>query len=339
MKTLPLMALSSAALLLTACGGGGDDSSSQTAQVSFAVSDAPVDSASSVTIGFTQIELVQPNGESIFLNVDEEDPDVYNQVDLLDYQGSSSALILTDREIPVGTYQNLILHISDEQGVNFVIDENAGQQDLKQPSNKLRLGSFTVSNQATQAFTIEFDLRSSLVMRGNSGTQNGYILKPHGVNILSNSDVVSLSGTVDQTLLDEGETCSVDTDSYVYLYQGLVADSELGDLVDQNDEEFDGANPVPAGVETPYASMAVGDDFTYSFGFLPTGAYTVAFTCDGAMDDAIQYDGQSIVPLPSPADQVQEVVLEAGDEGVVNFEYIAPEPTPDPVEESTTTSL
>lgn len=329
MKTLPLMALSSAALLLTACGGG-DDSSTQSAQVSFAVSDAPVDYASSVMIGFTQIELVQQNGESILLNVDEDDPDVYSQVDLLQYQGSDSALILTDREIPVGTYQNLILHISDEQGVNYVIDDNAGQQDLKQPSNKLRLGSFTVGNEATQAFTIEFDLRSSLVMRGNSGTQNGYILKPHGVSILSNSDVVSLSGTVDQTLLDEGATCGIDTDSYVYLYQGLVADSELGDLVDENDPEFDGSNPVPAGVETPYASTAVRDDFTYSFGFLPTGAYTVAFTCDGAMDDSIQYDGQSIVPLPSPADQVQEVVLESGDEGVVNFEYIAPEPAPEP---------
>lgn len=210
MKTLPLMALSSAALLLTACGGGGgDDSSTQTATVSFAVSDAPVDYASSVTIGFTQIELVQQNGESIFLDVNPDDPSVdYEQIDLLDYQGANSALIITNQEIPVGTYRNLILHISSESNVNFV-DDADGTQDLKQPSNRLRLGSFTVSNEATQAFTIEFDLRSSLVMRGNSGTQNGYILKPHGVSILSNSDVVSLSGSVDQTLLDEGDRKSV----------------------------------------------------------------------------------------------------------------------------------
>lgn len=339
MKTLPLMALSSAALLLTACGGGGDDSSTQTATVSFAVSDAPVDYASSVTIGFTQVELVQQNGESIFLDVNPDDPSAdYEQIDLLDYQGANSALIITNQEIPVGTYQNLILHISSESNVNFV-DDADGTQDLKQPSNRLRLGSFTVSNEATQAFTIEFDLRSSLVMRGNSGSQNGYILKPHGVSILSNSDVVSLSGTVDQTLLDEGETCSAETSSYVYLYQGLVSGSELGDLVDENDPEFDATNPVPEGVVTPYASTALDETLNYSFGFLPTGDYTVAFTCNGAGDDSIQYDGQDIVPLPSPADQVHEVTLTAGEEGVVNFEYIAPEPTPDPVEETTTTSL
>lgn len=215
MKILPWMALSSAALLLAGCGGG-DDSSVQTSKVSFSVSDAPVDSASSVTIGFTQVELVQADGSSIYLDVNPSDPSMdYEQIDLMDYQGTDSKLIITSQSIPVGTYKNLILHISTESNVNFVVDED-GTQALKQPSNKLQLGSFTVSDEATQAFTIEFDLRYSLVMRGSSGSTNGYILKPHGVSIVSNDEATSLSGTVDPTLFDEG-TCSLSTGKYVYL--------------------------------------------------------------------------------------------------------------------------
>ncbi len=112
MKILPWMALSSAALLLAGCGGG-DDSSVQTSKVSFSVSDAPVDSASSVTIGFTQVELVQADGSSIYLDVNPSDPSMdYEQIDLMDYQGTDSKLIITSQSIPVGTYKNLILHIS-----------------------------------------------------------------------------------------------------------------------------------------------------------------------------------------------------------------------------------
>lgn len=313
MKTLPWMALSSAALLLVGCGGGDGDASTQTSKVSFSVSDAPVDSASSVTVGFTQVELVQSDGSSIFLDVNPSDPSMdYEQIDLMAYQGSDAALIISDQSIPVGTYQNLILHVSTESNVNFVVDGD-GTQALKQPSNKLRLGSFTVSNESTQAFTIEFDLRYALVMRGNSGSSNGYILKPHGVSILSNSDVASLSGTVDQTLFTEGTGCTVDTGNYVYLYEGSVAASTLGDLVDESDASFDTDVPVPDGVVTPYASTAVGDDGSYAFGYLPLGDYTVAFTCSGDDDDPVQYDG---LTLPLPADQVAEVTLSSGAETV-----------------------
>lgn len=312
MKIFPWMALSSAALLLAGCGGG-DDSSVQTAKVSFSVSDAPVDSASSVTIGFSQIELVQEDGSSIYLDVDPSDPSTdYEQIDLLDYQGQDSALIVSQQSVPVGTYKNLILHISTESNVNFVVDDD-GTQALKQPSNKLQLGGFTVTSEATQAFTIEFDLRYSLVMRGNSGSSNGYILKPHGVTILSNSDAASLSGTVDPSLFDEG-TCVSGSGNYVYLYQGSVADSTLGDLADESDAEFN--TVVPDGVEIPYASATVGDDGSYAFGYLPQGDYTVAFNCNGDDDGAIQYDGLTI---PLPAGQVEEVTLAAGEAGSVDF--------------------
>lgn len=195
----------------------------------------------------------------------------YEQIDLMDYQGTDSKLIITSQSIPVGTYKNLILHISTESNVNFVVDED-GTQALKQPSNKLQLGSFTVSDEAT-----------------------------------------SLSGTVDPTLFDEG-TCSLSTGKYVYLYQGSVATSTLGDLVDESDSEFN--TVVPDGVVSPYSSTEVADDGSYAFGYLPEGDYTVAFNCDGDDDSSIQYDGLTI---PNPDGQVAEVTLTVGTTSTVNF--------------------
>lgn len=313
MKNLPLAALCGAVLLLAGCGGG-DDASVQTSKISFAVSDAPVDSASSVTIGFTQVQLVKADGTSIYLPVTPSNPSVdYRQIDLLDYQGTNSTLIISDQAVPVGTYKNLILHISTESNVNFVVDD-LGTQPLKQPSNKLQLGSFTVGSESTQAFTIEFNLRYSLVMRGNIGNNNGYILKPHGVSILNNGSVASLSGTVDQTLFTAGSGCTVDTGNYVYLYEGNVSASTLGDLVDETDLDFN--TVVPDGVVIPYASAKVADSGAYAFGYLPLGSYTVAFTCNGDGDDPVQYDGLTI---PLPSGQVAEVTLSAGNNGTVDF--------------------
>lgn len=148
------------------------------------------------------------------LDVEPDSPGVdYQQLDLLDYQGSDSELIITQQPIPVGEYKNLILHISDDSNVNFVVDAQ-GTQPLKQPSNKLQLGGFTVSEDATQAFTIEFDLRKSLVMRGNQNNNNGYILKPHGVTIVDNEKAATLKVTA--------PVCALEDANFVYLYQGKV---------------------------------------------------------------------------------------------------------------------
>ncbi|HAS6348530.1 TPA: DUF4382 domain-containing protein [Vibrio vulnificus] len=302
-----------AAALLAGCGGndGGN-----TANVSFYVSDAPVDYASSVTIGFTQVELVDNEGNSVFLDVVPSNGADYQQIDLLDYQGSDSALIVSSQPVPVGSYKELILHISSANNVNYVIDLN-GEQLLKQPSNKLKLGSFDVTSEAVQLYTIEFDLRQSLVMLGNQGNNNGYILKPHGVSIVANASAVSISGTVDNNLLTGDESCTVDSKSFVYLYQGEDHDSaNLIDLVDENDEEFNSQNPLPVGAVKPLASTGLNENGEYAFGFLNAGTYTLAFSCNAGGDDPVQYDGTSI---PLPTGQVHTIELAAGENGTIDF--------------------
>ncbi|MCW8336564.1 DUF4382 domain-containing protein [Vibrio sp. SCSIO 43135] len=301
-----------APLLLIGCGSNDSNETHQT-NVSFLVSDAPVDSADAVSIGFSQVELVPSSGESIFLDVVPNNPsDDYAQIDLLQYQGTDSALIVSQQPVPAGQYKNLILHITKESNVNYVIDNN-GQQPLKQPSNKLQLGSFSVDEQNTQEFTIEFDLRQSLVMRGNENSNNGYILKPHGVTILDNDNAASLSGTVDPSLF-----CADGAESgYVYLYSGLdLAASMLIDLVDEHDSEFDSSVPVPEGSHTPVASTGVDDSGAYSFGYLSSGNYTAAFACDAKGDDPIQYDA---IPIANPDGSVHETTLETGKSHILDF--------------------
>ncbi len=290
MKALPVMLLAVPVLLLSGCGGD-DSSSTQTSNVSFAVSDAPVDEASSVTIAFTDVELIDSEGNSTIYPVDGN----YKQIDLLDYQGTNSELIVTQTPIPVGTYKNLILHISSESGVNFV-DDASGTQALKQPSNKLKLGSFEVSSDATQAFTIEFDLRQSLVMRGNLNNNNGYILKPHGVSIVSNSSAASLNVTVDSSQYTNAECAVPAEDAFVYLYQG--SGGTLIDMVNTSDQDYVEGATIPSDALYPYATaQADVQDGIYKFGFLPTGEYTIAFTCDTTEDNPINYD-QLEIPQP-----------------------------------------
>ncbi len=273
-----------AALLLAGCGGSDG---SKTANVSFYVSDAPVDSAQSVSVGFTQVELVDNEGNSVFLDVVPSTGVDYQKIDLLDYQGTDSVLMVSTQPVPVGSYKELILHVTNENGVNYVIDDN-GQQPLKQPSNKLKLGS-----------------------------NNGYILKPHGVSIVSNASAVSISGNVDDNLLTGDESCTTDSQAFVYLYEGEGHDSaNLIDLVDEADPEFDSQNPVPENAVKPIASAGLDENNNYAFGFLNAGTYTVAFSCNAGDDNPIQYDGTAI---PLPTGQVGTATLAAGENGTIDF--------------------
>lgn len=306
-------------LMLAACGGSDSPASVNTAKVSFAVSDAPVDNAQKVVIAFDKIELVKNGQDNIVLDVTGPNGANYRQLDLMQYQGTDSSTIITDQSIPTGTYNNLILHILDEStgsDLSYVVGEN-GQIPLKQPSQKLQLGSFTVSQDSVQSFTIEFDLRQSLVENRNGGRYN---LKPHGVKILNNAAVAALSGNVDVNLFNAG-SCNNDTGNFVYLYPGHNLD--LTKLADNYDPATN-TTALPEGVIAPYASTDVmwvsGNYGSYSFGYVPTGDYTVAFTCSSENDDPDQFDS---ITIPDPATQFHEISITAGQNLQQDFNEVA----------------
>ena len=297
-KFIQLTILIGSSLLLTACGGS--DSKVNTTMVSFAVADAPVDDAEEVWIAIDAIELVREGQDNILLDVKDGDLE-YAQIDLKQFQGGDSKIILDETELELGVYQNLILHVLDESdGDNFSYVKEVGGNDvsMKQPSQKLKLGGFEVTREGVQRFTIHFDLRTALVKNQNGQRYN---LKPHGVTIVDNETVASLSGMVDLNLFCMGDE---NEGNFVYLYPG----HNLTVLVDNYDEST-AQTGLPGGAVPPVGSTAVvvnGNEHSYAFGFIPGGEYTVAFTCSGSNDNEALYDGRTI---PNPTMQKHNVTL------------------------------
>lgn len=324
MKQLKLTSLTiaiAAGLVLSGCGSDSDSTQTpKTAMVSFSIADAPVDDAQEVVVAIDAIELVKDGQENLILDVSGEDDLDYMQVDLKQFQGGNSALLLGDQELTVGEYKELILHVLDEsEGPEFsyVTELSGAQIPMKQPSQKLKLGGFEVTADGVQRFTIHFDLRTALVSNKNGQRYN---LKPHGVEIVDNATVASLYGTVDASLVT---SCVGDANegSFVYLYPGVSMTNEQ--LADNFDPEIN-VNPLPDGAVRPTNSTAVemkdgSNDYSYAFGFIPSGEYTVAFSCSATLDDPESYQGLTI---PNPESQRHDVTLN----NEVDFEQNFQEP-------------
>ncbi len=319
-KKLVLAAMVGSSLIIAGCGGSGSSSTTtQKTKVSFSIADAPVDHAENVFLAIDAIELVKEGQDNFILDVSADGKD-YVQVDLLELSGGKSALLLEDTELDPGSYQNLILHVLDESdgdGLSYVIEEaNGGQVPMKQPSQKLRLGGFEVDSLGVQRFTIHIDLRSALVQNRNGQRYN---LKPHGVTIVDNSTVSSLSGTVSPALIN---SCP-DADpagSFVYIYPGQITDAAL--LVDNYDSTVTATMP-PAGSVQPVNSTQVTDTGTYAFGFIPEGDYTLAFSCSSANDDPEQYQGIDVT-IPDPEGQIFGVTLDNAVDSVLDLDLLTP---------------
>lgn len=173
---------------LTACGGSSSSDSSDPTQppeqpstttFSLAVSDAPVDNASEVVVYFDEVELIG-NGEPLTFSVEDENGDP-RSIDLLALPGAQFEVIVEDTSIPVGDYNQIRLSVTDDSYI--VMDE--GTYPIRVPSGELKLDGFTAQPNFDAAYTIEFDLRKSLV---DPVGQPLIMLKPRGVRLVLNDD-------------------------------------------------------------------------------------------------------------------------------------------------------
>ncbi len=320
LNKIPLTSLVLASLLLSACGGSDKqdlvlDKELVQAKFSLGVSDAPVEEAEVVAIEIDSIKLTNTdddNGkqEVLIEEFTNEDGDIVDtiQVNLLDFTGIAQMKIVDEAQgitLATGVYTMELVVV--DAGSYVILDNDATEYDIKVPSSRLKLGEFTVHSDAVQvdnkpAYTIEFDLTKSLVLRGNDPAKNGYIIKPHGVRI------VSLYGDITGTVSAENTNLGP---CMVYLYDG--APTTLADLFDSNDESFIGE--IPTAIE-PLAATTVAVDGNYSIGFVPEGDYTVALRCNTEVDDNVQYDQ---LVIPSPEGNSQSVKVSAGNTNEVNF--------------------
>ncbi|PKG38608.1 DUF4382 domain-containing protein [Psychromonas sp. Urea-02u-13] len=283
-------------LLLVGCGGESGSSNSSSGSVtassgttfSLSVSDAPVEALSKVIICFSQIELKSEVADVLLdltpnpLYADElcVDKNSY-AIDLKMFTGADYITLLEGIIIEAGDYSQLRL-IMSEGSYGVFADDDVTTVAIKVPSNELKLDGFTAVIGGVIDLTAEFDLNKGMT---NPVGLDYYFLKPRGVRLVDNSESATVAGSV-----DADDFCTLsnpevgDIVGSVYLYQGF--DLAIENLADNGGDES----------QLPYASAMVtykGEtDYEYEVGFVTSGNYTVAFSCDS---DDLPEEDNSIV--------------------------------------------
>ncbi len=278
--------LAAAALGVTACGGGGGSSTpngtaAAMSQMQLSVADAPIDGASHVVVVFTGVELLPNSGNPITITFAQP-----KRIDLLTQSGTASA-VLFDQPIPAGTYGQVRLLVSaDGTGNNSYIQLSDGtMHGLIVPSGAqtgLKLVSgFTVPASGVVDYTIDFNLRQAITCPPGQGP--ACLLKP-AERLVADTSVGNIQGQI-TSALPSGCTPGV------YLYDGAVARPE-----DMNSGAASTDTNQPIGSTVPVANST--PPYYYQFTFLPPGPYTVAFTCQAALDNPDQSDATVVTLLP-----------------------------------------
>lgn len=254
------------ATVLAACGGGSGDSAPEYGKINLGVTDAPVDGAEHVVVEFTGVEIKK---------VGEPGPEVFDfstprRIDLLALEGGGSEILLRDEVLPAGEYESIRLKVNAGRTASdsWVDLEDGSRHALFIPSGnqsglKLIRG-FTVGAGSTTNFTIDFDLRRSVVRPPG---QNGeFILKPV-LRLVNNLEVGTLTGVIAPALI------TADCEPAIYVFNGHdVTPDDLGGAT----EPFVTARVLQS--ETTGA-------FEYRIGFMPVGNFSVALTCEADVDD------------------------------------------------------
>ena len=251
---------------LAACGG---TSTGGMSQMTLAVGDAPVDGAQAVVVKFTGVELVPNSGNPV--DVTFTAPKI---IDLLNQSGTASA-VLFSQPIPAGDYGQIRLMVTaDGNPSNSYLTLSDGtMHGLQVPSGsetglKLVTG-FTVPSSGVVDYSIDFDLRKSITCP--PGQAPACILKPVE-RLVDNTTVGNIQGQVSATLVPTGCTPGV------YLYSGTVtAPEDMNSAAPISDTNQPLASKLPVATSQP--------PYYYQFTFLQPGSYTVAFTCEAALDN------------------------------------------------------
>ncbi len=291
LKNTPLqLLLASSLTALVACGGGSGDGSTggtdgsndSTGSFNLAVTDAAIDSASHVFVEFTGVSIQPVDGEVIEFTFDEA-----KQIDLLALQGSASEGLVSGEEVPTGDYEWIRLHVNAEaDGMvdSYIEMDDGNQMELWIPSGSqtgLKLvNGFTVTANNSVDFTIDFDLRKSVVLPP-ADQIGGAILKP-ALRLIDNTASGNISGSVDGTLLSEQCADPATQTGAVYVYSG--ADATVSDVR--------GTEGDP--ITTALVSETDGG-YGYEVGFLDEGDYTLAYTCGASDDDPEAEDSLTFV--------------------------------------------
>jgi hypothetical protein len=290
-------------------GGAGDAGGTATGRLSLQVTDAAVDAAEHVYVQFSEIVLQAAGGtrttlhycqdpmdatKTIVSDVDCTTPAATKQIDLLALSGGLTETLLDDFVLPAGHYVWLRLMVDTAGPLDSYIVVNGVPHELTIPSGaetglKLNRG-FDVPAGGSANFTIDFDLRKSVHVTGNGK----YMMRPT-LRLVDNSMMGTIAGTV-ATALVTPPNCTPAV--YVFAGSGVTPD------------DIDGIDPDP--VTTASVKFDSSDSqYKYTVAFLEPGDYTIAYTCDAALDDptvddALSFSGTTTVSVVAQGTTVHD---------------------------------
>ena len=257
--------------------------------INVAITDAAVDNATALYVMFDSIEIHSEGNDNVVVQFDPP-----KQINLLALQGAKHEDLLMGETLAVGEYQWMRLGVVTENELDTYLQIGDEVHELTIPSSaksglKLNRG-FTVAAGSVVDFVIDFDLRKSV-----HRNHNGYMLRPT-LRVVDNVDIGHIAGVVEGTLLST--ECDEQTDYAVYAYNGAVT---VADDIGSTNEP----------ITTALITLDEGV-YRYELGFLPTGTYTMALTCQAGDD------------LPDADDDVAFYIaghasVEAGETEVFDF--------------------
>ena len=296
--------------VMTAAGCGGSDGGGPgTGTLSLQITDGAVDSAEHVYIQFSGLELQAAGGgrttlyycqdpadptKTILSPVPCTTPPAPKKLDLLALSGGLAETLLDDFTLPAGRYEWIRLMV-DTAGTrdSYIVLLGGAEHELTIPSGdqtglKLNRG-FNVPAGGSADFTIDFDLRKSVHVTGTGE----YMLRPT-LRLADNALVGAIAGTVNAALVPGGCTPAV----YVFEGGGITPD------------DIDGTAPDPVTTATVKLDSGSGT-YKYKAAFLEAGSYTVAYTCQAAMDDpavndALVFSGTATVAVAAKTTTVHD---------------------------------
>lgn len=288
-------------LALSGCGGDGGNST-----LNLSITDAPVTGATSVWLQFTGVEIKPANGPAQTFEFAPA-----SGFDMLTLQGGNAATLLDDVSVPAGDYEWVRLILDPAPGSSYVMDAN-GQHGLRIPSGQqtgLKLvRGFTMPAGGRGDFTIDFMLDKSII--APPGQSADYLMKPV-LRMTDNVEVGVLTGTFNQPTLAGIPACAGKAPQ-VYLYEGGGVTPD--DIYNPTDASTDTA-PLVDPLVTAAATLGTSGAYSYRIGFVQTGTYTVAFTCN---EDDPLVDENTTTPLGFVV-YPQAVTITAGQTTTANF--------------------